>query len=291
MLTEQEQRHVYYDSDLEIEAYNLSGIVQRFPNHFHEYYVIGFVEGGRRHMWCKNQEHDISAGDMVLFNPRDTHHCAPINGELLDYRAINMKSNVMEKTVWEITGKTYIPHFTQNVVYQSDITRSIGDLYRAIVLRAPKLEKEEALFYLMEQLLQEYATPFDEIDITEPNHQIKLLCIYMEEHFSENITLDGLLSMTNFGKSYLLRSFARQVGVSPYRYLQTVRLDRAKKFLEQGIPPIEAAAMAGFSDQSHFTNFFKEFIGLTPRQYQRIFTSAGNLSTTNLKKEAENENL
>ena len=29
--------------------------------------------------------------------------------------------------------------------------------------------------------------------------------------------------------------------------------------------------MAGFSDQSHFTHFLKEFIGLTPKQYQRIF--------------------
>ena len=58
-----------------------------------------------------------------------------------------------------------------------------------------------------------------------------------------------------------------------YRYLQTIRLDKAKKFLEQGIPPVEATAMAGFSDQSHFTNFFKEFIGLTPRQYQKIFLS------------------
>ena len=96
----------------------------------------------------------------------------------------------------------------------------------------------------------------------------------MEEHFAENITLDDLLSMTDFGKSYLLRSFTKQTGVSPYRYLQAIRLDRAKKFLEEGIPPVEVADMAGFSDQSHFTNFFKEFIGLTPKQYQRIFTEA-----------------
>jgi len=31
----------------------------------------------------------------------------------------------------------------------------------------------------------------------------------------------------------------------------------------------------GFVDQSHFTNFFKEFIGLTPKQYQTIFTKDG----------------
>ena len=46
----------------------------------------------------------------------------------------------------------------------------------------------------------------------------------------------------------------------------------AQKLLEQGIAPIEAAAMTGFADQSHFTNYFKDFIGLTPKQYQRIFT-------------------
>ena len=55
MTFEQEQRHVYYDTDLKIEAYHLTGIVQPFPNHFHDYYVIGFVEGGRRHLWCRDR--------------------------------------------------------------------------------------------------------------------------------------------------------------------------------------------------------------------------------------------
>ena len=274
MLQGQEQRHVYYDHDLQIEAYNLSGIVQKFPNHFHEYYVIGFVEGGRRHLWCKGQEYDLSAGDLILFNPRDNHYCAPLNGEILDYRAVNINPEIMMKAVKEIENIDYIPHFTQNVVYQSDITHSIRDLYHVIVHHASKLEKEEALFFLLEQVLQEFAESFEEADLSEPNQQIKLLCSFMEQHFAENITLDELLSMTKFGKSYFLRSFTKQVGVSPYRYLQTVRMDKAKKFLEQGIAPIDAAQMAGFTDQSHFTNFFKEFIGLTPKQYQRIFTSS-----------------
>lgn len=271
MIQEQEQRHVYYDSDLKIEAYNLSGVVQKFPNHFHEYYVIGFIEGGRRHLWCKNQEYEVSAGDLILFNPRDNHYCAPIDGEPLDYRAVNIQSEVMEQAVKEITGQQFIPHFTQNVVFHSDITQSVAALYHTILHRSLKLEKEEALFFLLEQVIQEFSTPFKEEDVLAQDERIQALCGYMEEHFAENITLEDLLSMTPFGKSYLLRSFTKQLGVSPYRYLQTIRLDKSKKFLEQGIPPVEAAAMAGFSDQSHFTHFFKEFIGLTPRQYQKIF--------------------
>lgn len=271
MLQEQEQRHVYYDRDLDIEAYNLSGIVQKFPNHFHEYYVIGFIEGGKRHLWCKGKEYDTSAGDLILFNPRDNHYCAPVNGELLDYRAVNIKPEVMLRAVKEITGEAYMPYFTENLVYKSDIAQSVQDVYRAVLEHAPLLEKEENLFFLLDQILREYASDFESADVLRPNSQIQNLCRYMEEHFSENLTLDDLLSMTDFGKSYLLRSFTRQTGVSPYRYLQTIRLDKAKRFLEEGIAPIDAAGMAGFSDQSHFTHFFKEFIGLTPKQYQRIF--------------------
>ena len=55
MIQEQEQRRVYYDKDLKIEAYNLSGVVQKLRKHVHEYYLIGFVEGGIRHLWSRNK--------------------------------------------------------------------------------------------------------------------------------------------------------------------------------------------------------------------------------------------
>lgn len=52
-----EARMVVYDDELRIEAYRLEGIVQPFPNHFHEYYVIGFMESGERVLSCKNPEY------------------------------------------------------------------------------------------------------------------------------------------------------------------------------------------------------------------------------------------
>ncbi|WP_195282197.1 helix-turn-helix domain-containing protein [Harryflintia acetispora] len=274
MPIEQEQRHAYFDRDLRIEAYNLSGIVQKFPNYFHEFYVIGFVEGGKRHLWCKGKEYDLGAGDLILFSPRDNHFCAPLGGEVLDYRALNIQPEVMRAAAQEITGTAFTPVFTRNVVFQSELAQSVGEVYGAILSQAPRLQKEEAFYFLLEQVLRDYAAPLDESATPGPDQTVQALCAYMEQHFSENVTLDELLSMTSFGKSYLIRTFTRQVGVSPYRYLQTVRLERAKRFLEQGVAPIDAASMAGFSDQSHFTNFFKEFIGLTPKQYQRIFTDA-----------------
>ena len=280
MPSTQEQRHVYYDRDLEIEAYNLGGIVQKFPNHFHEFYVLGFIEGGKRHLWCRGKEYDVAAGDLILFNPRDNHYCAPINGEILDYRAVNINPDIMRKAVKEITGRDSLPRFTQNVVPQSEIAVLIGDVYDAILSGAPKLKKAEAFYFLIEQVLQDYAVDVDQSPAPQPNPQIQSLCEYIETHCEENITLENLAAMAGFGQSYLLRCFTQQVGVSPYHYLQTIRIDRAKKLLEQGVPPMEAAVMTGFADQSHFTNYFKEFIGLTPKQYQRIFTQTAKKAET-----------
>lgn len=267
----QEERQIYYDRDLNIEAYNLSGIVQKFPNHFHEDYVIGFVEGGRRHLCCKGRAYQVRAGDLLLFNPHDNHFCEPIDGEPLDYRAVNISTAIMAKAVREIAGREQVLHFTQPVVAQSDIAPAVSSLYNTIMYNSSKLEKEEKFFFLLDQLLQEHASYLNAANELRLSEQITNLCTYIQDNFANNITLDELVAMTSFGKSHLLRSFTKQVGVSPYRYLQNIRLNKAKKLLEQGVTPLDTAIMAGFSDQSHFTNFFKEFIGLTPKQYQRIF--------------------
>ena len=71
-----ETRTVVYDDELRLEAYRFEGIVQPFPNHFHEYYVIGFVESGERCLSCKNKEYVIKKGNVILFNPGDNHACA-----------------------------------------------------------------------------------------------------------------------------------------------------------------------------------------------------------------------
>ena len=76
----EEVRTVVYDEELRLEAYHFEGIVQPFPNHFHEYYVIGFVERGQRMLHCRNKEYIIEKDCIVLFNPGDNHACTQSDG-------------------------------------------------------------------------------------------------------------------------------------------------------------------------------------------------------------------
>ena len=54
-----ETRTVVYDDELRMEAYRFEGIVEPFPSHFHEHYVIGFVEEGERVLFCRDREYAI----------------------------------------------------------------------------------------------------------------------------------------------------------------------------------------------------------------------------------------
>lgn len=274
---QKENRTVCFDMELNIEAYNFKGIKQKFPNHFHEYYVICFIESGRRHLYCKNKEYTIKEGDLILFNPHDNHTCEQIDGRTLDYRCINIQPDVMRKAVLEITGKDYLPRFIEPVVFNSDIVFSLQELYLMIVHEEKDFKKEEIFLFIIEQLITEYAYTYTvtETITQEANTEIKTVCDFLEKNYINNITLNKLSILTGLNKYYLIRSFTKQKGISPYSYLESIRIGKAKKMLEHGIAPIDVALQTGFTDQSHFTKFFKKLIGLTPKQYMKIFIDEG----------------
>ncbi len=269
-----ETRTIYYDEDLQIEAYHFEGIMQPFPIHFHNYYVIGFIESGNRYLTCENVDYSIETGDILLFNPQDNHACAQADSGTLDYRAFNIKAEIMDRLVKEITGRQFTLKFNKNIIRDTELFLALHKLHEMLMLESKEFEKDELLLFTIEQLIQEYGEPFDN-SVAEYNNEIEKACSYMQQNFAENISLGKLCEIAALSKATLIRAFAKTKGISPYRYLENIRLGEAKKLLEQGATPIDAAFSTGFSDQAHFTNFFKDYIGLTPKQYRDIFKSKG----------------
>lgn len=270
---EKENRVVCFDTDLNIEAYSFKGIMQKFPNHFHDYYVIGFIEDGGRYLSCKNKSYTIGAGDLVIFNPQDNHTCSQIKNKSLDYRCINIKTDIMEKIAFEITDKEYMPYFKESVLFRSDLVSSLKELHLMIMQEEKDFKKEELFLFIIEQLIDEYSDGVSVSALKEDTAEIKVICDFLKDNYMKNIKLNDLISLTGLSKYYLLHSFTKQKGISPYSYLEAIRIGKAKKLLEEQISLIDVALETGFTDQSHFTNFFKKFIGITPKQYKNIFSN------------------
>ena len=90
---------------------------------------------------------------------------------------------------------------------------------------------------------------------------------YINEHYSETLTLDQLAEKFFISKYHLLRKFDAQVGTTVHRYILQKRLLNAKQLLAGGVPPNEVCQYCGFGDYANFYRAFKAEYNQTPRQY------------------------
>lgn len=267
-------RTVCFDEELSIEAVSFEGVAQPFPNHFHDYYVIGMVKLGKREMQCKGRVIPIICGDVLMLNPADSHGCVQMDGGAFDYIALNISENTMRKLVEEITGESCLPRFSESIVKRKELSAYIENLHELILGGCCEFEKEEALLLLMSDILENYGQPFLQT-IASNSIDVERVCTFLDENYAERLRLSELCRVGRMSKSTLLRSFAKYKGITPYRYLQSVRINRAKELLEKGTSPVDTASLTGFSDQSHLSNAFHTFLGLSPAAYGKIYENEG----------------
>ncbi|MFT4145999.1 MAG: response regulator [Mobilitalea sp.] len=88
---------------------------------------------------------------------------------------------------------------------------------------------------------------------------------YLEEHYTEGITLEQIASNYFVSKEYLSKAFKLSVGKGFSEYLTELRMERAKELiLDYKIPLKDVGELVGYVDQAHFYKTFKKFFGKTP---------------------------
>ena len=99
--------------------------------------------------------------------------------------------------------------------------------------------------------------------------EIRKAMTYIQTHLSENLSREQFSSLTNYGSTYFSRLFKAEVGMSYTDYVLQARLLSARDLLRSTDMPIsEIARACGFHDVSYFIGRFREFQGMTPREWR-----------------------
>ncbi|MDO4432620.1 MAG: AraC family transcriptional regulator [Aerococcaceae bacterium] len=92
---------------------------------------------------------------------------------------------------------------------------------------------------------------------------------YIDNHYSNNITLDILEEKTHISRFHLSHLFKKELGISPINYLVNVRFTHAKILLETtNYSVLQISELIGFNSVNFFSTKFKEKFGQTPRDYR-----------------------
>ena len=91
----------------------------------------------------------------------------------------------------------------------------------------------------------------------------------MENNFQEPFTMDDMARSLGVSKEHLSRMFSKKLGVAFHRYINSMRMEHAKKLLlTTGKPITEIAYECGFDCQRSFNRIFRDTFHLTPREYR-----------------------
>lgn len=93
---------------------------------------------------------------------------------------------------------------------------------------------------------------------------------YIEEHLSENITVDSLCAAFRIGRTKLYELSMDYLGCGLAEYIRNQRIEHAKRMLTETEQPITDIAFAtGFADYNHFSRIFKQVVGSSAREYRK----------------------
>ncbi|MBQ8381857.1 MAG: helix-turn-helix domain-containing protein [Clostridia bacterium] len=126
-------------------------------------------------------------------------------------------------------------------------------------------EQAQGAFYLLMSTVDE--EPVERMD--KGHRYLQMSYDYMENAYSDSLTVESLAEHLNVSRSYLYRIFKSGLGISPQRAILNFRLEKAALLVEKGgISLTEIALSCGFCDLSHFSKAYKERYRSRPKAEQ-----------------------
>jgi AraC-like DNA-binding protein len=127
------------------------------------------------------------------------------------------------------------------------------------------IEKEAKLIELISMLAEDFNAYNQDLNIDK----MELIKNFIEDNYLNNISLYDLEKVSNLNRYSVIRQFNQHYGLAPHQYITNVRINFAKTLFKSGYSFADIAVQSGFYDQSHFTKCFKNYTGVTPKQYQQ----------------------
>jgi two-component system, response regulator YesN len=124
-----------------------------------------------------------------------------------------------------------------------------------------------------------YLTNFDkpQSTIDYSNHIVKATREYLENHYSEDISLEDMAEYVNISPQYFSKLIKKTTGFNFIDWLSMLRVKKAKELLtNSNLTVKEVCFMVGYKDPNYFSRIFKKRIGITPSEYVKANSYLNN---------------
>ena len=273
--------HYWRAADAPLEAMHAHFERHVYHRHSHETYSLGVTDVGAQSFTCRGAAHTSAAGMVMAFNPDDPHDGQATDGFGFTYRMIHIGPELVSAVLADAAGRPVgLPLFAQPVLDDPVLAARLRDLHRALSGPATALRRDELLAAVVlagarqarasgratrQRAGAEPAGP-GPADARRVAQRARTL---IADRYRDDLSADDLADVTGRSRFAVHRAFTHAYGMPPSDYQRQLRLREARSLIAAGTPISEAAAQAGFADQSHLSRWFVRCYGVTPGRYQR----------------------
>lgn len=224
----------------------LQGVRKHIDWEFLKLNVVGMAYNGVEALaLCREKKPDIFMTDVKMPHMSGIDSAVHIHEELPDCHII------------------FISAYAQNSDYRAAIQigaldflekpLDIGEITSALTNIISKLDSND-----------------DETMQNVPSYSIRELMRYINQHYSDNLTVETLAAQSFFTPNYLCTLFHKETGKTITQYITQCRVNHARILLKDMTKPIyEVSEAVGYKDEKYFAKVFKKMTGMLPSEYRR----------------------
>ncbi len=244
-----------------------------FPEHHHDFHEIVIVEHGTGIHVFNGQPYTISGGTICFVRDHDRHLYEHTDNLCLTnvlYRspdAFQFLSGLHLLLPQEQNGQ-YPSHWRVNQTVLTQVRQLVSQLEpKDDAADAPERANRELLFMQLLVLLRKSSLA----EGAEDNDaRLNQLIAWLDDHFADEVCWDDLADRFSLSLRTLHRQLKQSTGLTPQRYLNRLRLIKARHLLRHSDESVtDIAYRCGFGDSNHFSTLFRREFSWSPRDIRQ----------------------
>ena len=243
------------------EVFHARFVDHAYPMHTHQAWTLLLVDDGLIGYQLEHREHHAVRAEVSLLPPHVPHDGHGMTAAGFRKRVLYIDTDALsDRFVGAAADAPSLP--------DAALRGRVHQLHRALS-RRDDLEAQSRFALIvarLEQHLRREVAPARPVRDAGVAHRLREL---LDATPTGDLTLDRAAELLDVHRVHLVRSFTREFGIPPHRYLTGRRVELARRRLLAGQRPAEVAVAVGFYDQSHLTRHFRRMLGVSPGRYAR----------------------
>ena len=245
------------------------------------YFYFIFVLEGQAEFIYQHKRYRVQKSDLFCFFPHHAHEYYTDRENPLQKVWITFEGPKSLALLERIGIKPSSP-FMANAV-SKEILELISNLF-SIVHDSNKQGSDLARLITLHQIFEELSRNTSDMlrSLAGSDYWLQQGKDYIDMHYCDRFTIEQIAEHVGVDRAHFSRKFHSTFLVSPAKYLQNLKIDEAKRLLEQTTYNLSIIAQSiGYTDLSTFSKAFKKTAGIPPREYRFRHQSRQEIRTAN----------